>query len=296
MATEWLWLASFSASCLHAAQTILRGKTLVEPRIAEALEPAARGLQDEIRAARLPEPRFWRRLQSLSHQIEHNRELAQTAIRKTLGGSETPETTVARIAARITELESAMQTIVPQMVDELTTRSRPLRELWEAYGCGLLKSVGRQTDERLVVERVEIVLVYPVSGGGGSAQLQNNSVRIEAVLTNNVANLPEVVRLGWLIAQVNNDLPMFSEKVHGNRLPMIVAMAMLPPVLHAAQELELCQTDSSLTELALSSWLEDPAPAGAAEILAAWWHTYQESRPSWDTALQALDQMLGSSS
>jgi hypothetical protein len=293
MTAEWRWVASFSASCLHAAQAILRGKNFVNPQLAEAISPSAVALGEEIRAAGPFESRFWRHLNALGHQIENNRELASTAIRKTLGPNSTQEATIARLATLIGQLESAMQLAVPQMVDELTRRSRPLRELWDAYGFGMLKSIGGRTDERLVIERAEIVLVYPVTGGGGAAQLVNNSVRIEAVLTNNVPQLPEVVRLAWLVAQVNNDLPMFSEKLHADRLALVASMAMLPATLQAAQELELCSDDSSLLTLAVPSWIEEPLPADAAENLALWWQTYQETRPAWDTALQALDKMLG---
>ena len=54
-----------------------------------------------------------------------------------------------------------------------------------------------------------MILVQPVLGGAGAAHWLYNSVHIEAVLANPVAELPEVVRLGWLLAQLNFDLPMF---------------------------------------------------------------------------------------
>ena len=292
MGIEWRWLASFSASCLHAADAIARGRKLVEPRLADVLTPPALALREEIQNAGIPAARLWRNLLALGHHIENNRELALTASRKTVGGSAANETVASRIAGRIADLETAMRVVVPQLVDDLAMRARPLRELWDAYGPGLLKSIGQHTDDRLLIERAEIVLVHPICGGGGVAHLQNNSVHIEAVLTNNVPKLPEVIRLAWLIAQLNNDLPVFGENVHPDRLPYVAALAMLPGALQAAQDLEVGAYDPPIVELALSSWLDEPQPSGTSDILIAWWQTYEETRPPWETALRALDKML----
>lgn len=291
MATSLQWVASFSASCFHAADAMVRGAKLVDGNLAPQLSQSALALRETVRGSGLPETRLWRQLLALSHQIENNRELAATAIRKTSGGSQ-HEALAGRLAGRIADLEAAMHRAAPQMMEELAHRGRPIRELWEAYGPGLLRAAARQTDDRLLISGAEVVLVHPVSGGGGTASLSNNSVRFEAVLTNSVPQLPEVLRLTWLLAQLNNDLPVFSEGLDPDRLPLISSLAMLPVALHAGQELELCSADPAILPLALNSWPMEVLPAGIAETLTIWWQTYQETRPSWGTALQALDQML----
>jgi hypothetical protein len=178
------------------------------------------------------------------------------------------------------------------LVDDLALRSRPLRELWEAYGPGLLHSVARQTEEDVLVSRADVILVHPVLGGAGKAHLSNNSVRLEAVLTNNVPQLPETVRLAWLLGQLNLDLPKFSERVPADRLPYVAALAVLPVVLQAGHELELCQFNPTLTTLAIARWKLATSPEATAELVHLWWETYQSSPTSWSTALSALDQML----
>src|SRR5690349_11726807 len=107
MATEWQWLASFSASCLHAAHSILGGKKLVNSQHADKLALPAAELGEQINSSGLPEARFWRFLHALGHQIENNRELALTAMRKTVGASGAKESIAAQIAARIGDLELA---------------------------------------------------------------------------------------------------------------------------------------------------------------------------------------------
>ncbi len=286
------WIASVSTSCLHAADAVVRGKTLTDPRLTNIVSGPAIGLHDEIRGSSLPVERYWQQLLAWAHHVENNRELAALAIRKTAGWKPQFESLAARLADRIAALESAVHGAVAGMVDELDLRSRPIRELWEARGPGLMHTVGQLTDERLIVESAEVVLVLPALGGGGAAHLSNNSVRLEAVLTNNVPQLPEVVRLGWLLAQLNCDLPVFSESLSADRLPIISQLALLPPVLQAAQEVELTVFNSQTLAAALSAWHIEAPPDSAAESLLVWWQTYQETRPDWKTALAALEQMV----
>ena len=68
-----------------------------------------------------------------------------------------------------------------------------------------MAAIGRLTERELVVERADVILVHPVLGGGGWAYPPYNAVCFEAVLANPIAELPEVVRLGWLLAQLNLD-------------------------------------------------------------------------------------------
>src|SRR5690606_23019649 len=96
-------------------------------------------------------------------------------------------------------------------LEELELRSAPLREQWEARGGGLLATLARLTTAGLVPEMADVILVHPVLGGGGAAHWQYNSVQFEAVLANPLAELPEVLRLGWLLAQLNFDLPLYED-------------------------------------------------------------------------------------
>jgi hypothetical protein len=137
-------------------------------------------------------------------------------------------------------------------------------------------------------------LVHPALGGGGEAHLAYNSVRIEAVLANPVAELPEVVRLAWLIGQLHLDLPAYGETIHADRLPHIARFAMLPPALSAAEAVELGRFSVDSVRLALAAWrLSVPADVDGAALLYEWWQTYRQTRPPWPVAMAALDQMFG---
>ena len=293
MPTDLHWIASASASALHAANAYVEGRNLTDVRLRDTIVSPAAALHAEIMNSSLPVIRYWKQLLAWSHHMEHNRELARTAIRKVCSWQAQYESLAGRLGELISSVESTVQRAVPGIVDELTNRSRPIREQWEARGPGLLKGIGLLTDERLLVENAEVVLVLPVLGGGGAAQLLNNSVRLEAVLTNNIPQLPEVVRLAWLLAQLNCDLPNFSESISAERLAFISQLALLPPSIQSAQEVELATLTPETVLLATRQWqFDEPVPDDVADVLFAWWQTYGETRPDWKTALGALDRMV----
>jgi hypothetical protein len=122
-------------------------------------------------------------------------------------------------------------------------------------------------------------------------------VRIEAMLTNPMVEIPEVVRLGWLASQVQLELPRFSELLGATQLYKVAPFAMLPPVLAAAQVVELSACTEENVALAIGNW-HIPVPQGwdlqerLVPTLLDWWETYLTTRPEWHIAMQALGKML----
>jgi len=291
---EIRWQASMSASCLHAAEGMCRRRPVVDASFAESLaEPTAK-LAAEIKAQDLPAARFWRHLTALAAGIDNNRQLAEVALRKTIGMGDRAQAAVPRLALALTALDNAGRAAAPGLLDELQLRGEPLKLQWDARGRGLLRRIAQLTDERLMVQRTEVVLVHPTFGGGGAAHLPYNTVRIEALLANPHDTLPEMVRLGWYIAQLNLDLPLFSERILPDRLPHVAALAMLPPIMTAAEHVELARLDEETLRLAFQTWdVRVPHDVDMVATLLDWWDTFNESRPGWTTALVALDKMIG---
>jgi hypothetical protein len=156
-----------------------------------------------------------------------------------------------------------------------------------------LHQIGRLTDEQVIVARADVILVQPVFGGGGVPNLDYNAACIEAMLANPHENLPEVLRLAWLLSQLQNDLPMFSETINRRRLKVTSGLAMLPAALQAAQELSLTTCDRTTLTSAISGWhVIDGDAAATAEIVDSWWATVLTGGFAWATALQSLDRML----
>ncbi len=290
---EVRWLVSFSASCLHAAEAFAHGQLIVEPRMAEAIAEPAQILRQTVVAAGLPRTLFWRNLVGLTVVADGNLHLAQRAVTKTVGAARA-EQAAGQLAAAIAGVETAVRQALPNMMEDLSLRLRPMREQWEAHGPGLLHCIARWTDPRIIAQQAQVILVHPSLGGGGSAHVAFNNALIEAVLTNPTEELPEMLRLAWLLSQLNLDLPMFSDTIHGKRLPHVAELAMIPVTLKAAEELDLLQLDPETIDLALNAWhVVTPPDVDPVDVLWRWWGTYVETRPRWDIAFTALDRMFG---
>lgn len=293
MSTTLRWIVSGSASALHAAEAIAQGRVLADAALAEALGDPAGKLAAVIEVGGIPAEAFWGHAAALAAGIHNNRELANVVLTKNLGRSSRQAALVEPLAAAITAVENAYDAWAPRGNDDLELRSGPLREQWEARGPGMLAQIGRSTEAELIVPQADVLLVHPALGGAGRTHLAYNSVRIEAMLANPQAALPEIVRLAWLLAQLNNDLPLHQGNLSRERVAEVGGLACVPSTLAAAESVELARYDLATLALALSTWhvpVED-APS-IAQTLDEWWQVYCESRPAWSVALAALDRML----
>jgi len=288
MAIDLEWLVSTSTSTLHASEAMFRGEPLVDKKVAEALAVEVDTLRDDLLALGIDGSALFEHLVPATVRFDQPRQRAEFALTKLYGPGPSAEST-ARLARRLIALEAAFQQVNPRALEELELRAEPLRGQWEARGPGLMAGVGRLTEPEVVPQRADVILVQPVLGGGGAAHLLYNSVRMEAVLANPIAELPEVVRLAWLLAQLNLDLPKFQGNLHRDRLRQIGPLALIPPVLAAAQDVELARCDEQTLSTALAAW--NLGDVDGAKLLE-WWETYQASSPTWDVALGGLDRML----
>jgi len=294
MGLEINWRPSAAVSALHAAEAVGRKQPIVDARLEEAIAEPAMQLAAAIESANLPAARFWGHMIPLAAGTADRRHVVETAITKTVGRGARFEATLGNIEACVAGVDTAVRGALPHLTEELALRERPIREQWEARGEGMLREIGRLTEPALIPERCDVLLVHPALGGGGDAHLAYNSVRLEAVLANPVAELPEVVRLAWLIAQLNQDLPVHSEEIHADRLPHIARFAMLIPALIAAESVELVRFAPEEVSRAIAAWrLSVPAGVDGTALVQDWWQTYVDARPPWKVALTALDQMFG---
>jgi hypothetical protein len=290
---EITWKASFSASCLHAAVCLADGLPIVDSEFAELVAEPANVLVTTLKECSLEPVSTLRVLASWASHYENNRELVQVALSKLRGPSGVNEQLVSLLAAAIGNLETRILAARHELVEELALRGRPLQEQWNARGPGLLKQIARLTEESFVAPAAEVVLVQPVVGGAGYADLKANRVLFEAVLTNPHAALPEALRLGWLLAQLNVDVPVYAEAVSSGMLPRIAALATLPVVLSAAETVEWATCDQPTIELALGCWhLPSESPQQTAEQLFRWWQAYDGGSTTWPVVWRALESLL----
>lgn len=290
---ELRWKASLSASCLHAAASMSEGLPIADTDTAALLEPAVTQLLQTLQACGLAREALLPRLVDLAADWENNRQLAERAIQRLHGPGTVASSDIPRLAGAIADLEAVMLHQRPELVEELAVRGGPIREQWEARGPGLLQAIRHLAGEDFVADSAEVILVRPIVGGHGRPHLSSNRVTLEAVLTHPHPDLPEPLRLGWLLAQLNLDLPALSEPVPGQRLPALAGLAAVPLVLAAAETVELAGLTQSSLQQALRSWhLSASLPADTAERLHSWWQAYLGGNRRWPVALAALDALL----
>jgi len=290
---ELRWKASFSASCLHAAASMSEGLPVAESTIATALYPPTEVLTSELYTYGFAVESTLPLLVGLAADYENNRQLIEMAARRIQGAGAISEAALSVLTGCINDLEAAWLREQPRLVEELAVRGRPLREQWEARGPGLLRAITKLTTEKFMASSAEVVLVSPLVGGHGRAHLLNNRVTFEAVLTNPYPELPETLRLGWLLSQLNLDVPVLSEPVSQQRLPRLARLATLPLVLAAAESVELATLDESTLARAIECWHLAPSlPDETPQKLLDWWQAYVGSSTRWPVAMMALDQML----
>lgn len=294
MNLELRWQESPWTSCLHAAQ-ILAGNA--PQHVSEALlaqvAPPARRLVEEVERAGIAPKLFWRHALPLSAQLSSKDELARVVLRKTRGIELSDSAYAMNIAGALSDLANAYQAAVPKAEQELSLRRRPIQEAWEARGPGLIYFLNRVLPEDFIPELATIILVLPISAGRGTAHLSYNTLRLEAVLYDPNPQLPEVARLGWLISQLNIDLPKYSELIEPSRVPLVARLATLPAILYAAEEVELIRPGTVTLADALQLWqVAHTGHESLAEIVSRWWQTQEAQQVPWHVALAGLDRML----
>lgn len=257
-----------------------------------AIAPQADALIAEIDATACPRVELLAELTSLAAEIDSNRELVTRAVSR-LHAAPLPPTALTRIAGAIGELEAALAGVRPELAEELAMRVRPLREQWEARGPGMLRQIGRLTDDAVVPNAAEIVIVSPYAGGHGLAHPRHNRITLEGVLIHPHPQLPEPLRLAWLLAQLNSDLPRFADALPPGRSAFTFAVAMAPATLAAAQEVELATCDELTLESAFEAWgLSGMLPADAPQRVLHWWNAWLDRAATWPVAVAALERLL----
>jgi len=293
MSTDLRWRTSLSATCMHAAVCRRNGISPVESEFGAIVDGSTDELINAIKAAGWPVDEALWELAAFSADVDRNDALVEQTARKLIGAEAPARHGVSTIVAAVGEVEAAMARAMPRLNEELGARMRPIREQWEARGPGLLRTIARLTEEAVVPENAEVVLVGPYAGGYGLVHLRTNRVLLEALLFNPVQELPETLRLGWMVSQLNGDLPRFAEAAPGPRLGELIGLAMIPPVLAAAEEVELARCGESEIARAIEVWrLPCEQISDAASRLWQWWSAYAERPARWPVALAALRHML----
>lgn len=287
------WRTHLMASAIHAADLVRRRRPNLDPALVDVLDEPVAKLDAALQEDYTPVEPFWQRVLQAAADADAATPLADIALTKLLGHLES-RSKVSRVASFLQLIRVEFQRFYPQHHDLLARTSQPIRKAWSTFGAGLLGQMVNWTDRDLLVESATVVVVPTFGGGVGRAFLSNNRVHLEVYETEPDAVLPEVLRLAWLLSQLNLDLPQFSERIEPGRRELAFQLAMIPIALKAGEILELTsKADKSALARAAERWVFPDDGGRWVSVLAEWWDVYETMRPSWPEALRALDHLLG---
>lgn len=288
------WKANSRLSALHLAYCSSNFPQLVRLKQPESQESLT-FLTPFAGRLDLPEDRFWDLAFQLSIDSSSSQDFAQRLCIRCLPPAARQDRLISELAAAMQAVSAAAEFEQPNFHRDMQLREAPLREQWEAYGPGLWHQLGQWIEPALFVEQAEVCLVSPAIGGMGWAHLQTNRCHIEAVLTNAHPQLTEVMRLCWLLSQLDFERPRYSDLINSRRLRKVAGLAMLPPLVCAAEELGLCRFDGAMLLQAIEDWHIEPSgnkTRALAEVLMVWWDTFRSGQIDWSVALTGLDRMM----
>lgn len=296
------WKPNLSTSALHAAEACWKyPQAISDPEIYSAMRPYAERLGAWI--AELPVSDlqgFWDTLVVTGSAIESNRELA-CAVLEHVSLHDADGSRASLLAGLITDVEAAFRQLFPRYIEQSSFRFRPLQDQWLGYGRGLMTQWQRLTRRDSLAEACTILGLQPVMGGYGKSHPDHGLVCVEAVLTNARPELPEVIRLAWLLTQIEKPVGLFTH-LESTSLTSLSPLALIPPILAAGQELELTKCDLAMTALAIQHWrvamtnlafIANLPTFQIAEMLLNWWGSGAGADSDWDVRLRMLAKQFG---
>lgn len=283
------WDLSPHISLWHAVWAAGTGQPLADPRVSRPAIDAAAAFHSALASAGIAADAFWEHALPLAGQDLPAGELLSAALPACGLPQDSGRALVPTLAWLLEDAQEQVAASWPTLAEELVLRHRPLREQWEARGPGLWAWLCRQFPGLAASGTCRVLGVLPILGGGGWLHRAHCAVRIECVLANPRAELPEVVRLAWLVAQAACQWP--AEKGGSYDLRLLAALALLPGTLAAADELELALCTPDLVAAALASWMPPEARAWAGRLWA-WWEKTAGRPCPWPEAVLGLQQAL----
>lgn len=287
------WRTPTLASAAYAGRALRRGERSDLIGLSPGLVRAAADFQLALRQTNLPTTEFWDELVAWSGLAETRRRAVEQALKRCARIPSAPFDLTLEFDLRFARIERELATLKPKLEEELSLRARPIREAWETVGPGLMRSIEKLTEPGLLVSQATIVVVHPFAGGGGSSHLATDSVTWEGMLAHPHPELPETLRLAWMLSQLGLDMPRYEQELEEDDVARVASLAMLPVTLAAGEEFDFVRCDEPTIARAMELWgLFDSHRDRAAEALLAWWDAYRERRPPWETALVALEQIM----
>lgn len=287
------WVANVEMSVAHAAFVVATAARCSDSKTEQLLVPAVTDINNRLLSASLDIGVFWE--QYLTEVLRETDMQQACAIALMWSGcSEMQvETTAKAITSRLSDARLAFTQRFPKLVEQLKLRSGPLRDRWETFGPGLLGHVGKKIwgvpPNDWWPSPIDAMMVQPMRGGDGGYDAERQRLWMEAVLTDVDPDVPEVLRMAWLITRIAIE-EYIRQKSSDQSLAVPWSLVSIPLVLAAGADLELIRTDPLPIRNAMELWqIGDDA---TAKTLGAWWKEFEQLDAPLPAALKVLQKRL----
>lgn len=233
------------------------------------------------------------KLVPVAAQAEDFHHWAELTAMEVYGEHPEPET-VGRFDAVLSEAMDIVDEHVIPVDEGATLESSPLRDRWRRDAREYLDALIELTDEHIVPERAFIYLIPTLTGEVAKTYPLEDIIEVEAEQSTALTELPYVIRLGWLVAQLNMNELSPELELPEEKLDLLKRLALVPVTLSASEAVGWCVCHENTIEQAAQTWLgkRKELTKPTIEALDAWWEVYRERRPPWKSALTALHRML----
>lgn len=288
-----IWKPSLRASALNLARQIVFHPELVSIETSDEFEALANEIHECARIVDTQDPRAaWCDLIAESESFSKPEEQLQHWVARIKQENRGSGLRVS--ATQLQKLEAEFRRFLPQAASQMSFRLGPLTQQWDGYGNALMAHLKRLIAFTLPRSDLEVLAVYPLVNGDGFVSLTEKKAVIEAVFVNPNPELPEVIRVAWLVAQIISSGEK-RKSLASKRRNDINALALLPSVLAVGEVVELTRCDESTLQLAIDQFSPArPEFPNLSKTLLHWWETYLQTKPEWSIGLMALERALHS--
>lgn len=334
------WIASTSLSLVRMVQSCaavnhpaaaLRREgnrfALKDPVAGGAFLRESQQVSDRLILTAVNENKFWEQISdelvAASNDAPLTTALCEVALLRSGHSQLQSEQTAAAIHRALDGCRRLLASDQPRLADQLRLRYAPLKQSYEAYGPGLLRTVGKQIwngspPTNWWPNRVSVHAVQPLHAGASGLSSYQCSVWIEAVLTDISPAVPEWLRLAYELTHMaidthtrthasgSGDVKTIGESKTSTDLPW--SLGIIPLILDRAADAEMIPRGPLPLATAIElGWASDDAivasfsnrgggsagnSSNLAHVLDRWWRDIGCSSRAFPIALKDLSARL----
>jgi len=316
------WIAATTLSLLRAVEAAGRTSTrtsLKSPEHVATMRDQAARITDRLVSASVVEADFWDHLVdevvSCGNDPPLTSPLCEVALLRAGHSQLQSDQTAAAIFRSLETCRRVFRSDSPRLAEQLGLRYAPLKQAYEAYGPGMLRSIGNQIwngspPRDWWPRRATVHAVQPIMTGAAGRSTGQASVWIEAVLTDISPEVPEWLRLVQQLTEMAVETHTRTHASHFGEDPskpsnsssteLPWSLGIVPLILDQAADRGLTSASPMPLATALRLWRApgerslnpDRFIGPLSDVLETWWVDVGSQATAFPIALKQLSSRL----